>query len=271
MAEWLDGAGASEQPRYAHNIWTTNQNKIGLELHAEYAREVFGRPEARIQFHSQLGQAMLRTAWAHGGYIGNLEFFTQWIYDGISTRILAERCRQPGNHNSHHMKQICSAGFDFTTPVGFRTFGLLVLPKLRHPSTCIVWTSPGKQGPTQLPRRICFGKTGRRWRSSSSSPGARRSRKRKAQRPHRLLMSSRSWEAALLHCLLIQCPQLPCWRMALRDMSVQLAHLRAQSWEHRTWRAQGSSASTAAPKQGTLAETEDPVNSDEKPTKARTA
>ena len=59
-------------------MWIPNHNKISLDYRAEYARELFARPEARLQFHSYLGQCVLQTARTSGGYIGNLDYFNQW-------------------------------------------------------------------------------------------------------------------------------------------------------------------------------------------------
>ena len=58
--------------------WIPNHNKITVGLDQTYSRELFQRPQARVQFCSYMGQLMLQKA---GGYVNNLEWSHQFGRD----------------------------------------------------------------------------------------------------------------------------------------------------------------------------------------------
>ena len=77
MCEWL-GIELGPERGPVPAIWIPNHNKMELDSRAAYAKELFGRVEARLQFHAFLGQCMLQQAQSKGGYVEHVDYFNQW-------------------------------------------------------------------------------------------------------------------------------------------------------------------------------------------------
>ena len=166
MCNWLG-------PDYEQDLWIPNHNKITLSSEAEYARELFGRPRQRLQFHSALGQAMLATARTSGGYVEHISWFSKWDMNGLSWHTRDDRSRLHACPASRLRKMNYTGGVIYTSRVGCLTSGHKVAPNVYHCSTLTAWTTP--RPPRSLPSCICQGK--RMW-----APRSCRSRRRRRRR-----------------------------------------------------------------------------------------
>ena len=209
MSDWLSTGFESGQDRWIPNLWIPNHNKICLSYEEECAREFFGRPQQRLQFHSALGQAMLATATRSGGYIEHLSFFNKWDTVWTADRHPGCSLQAARQHRFHRMKMNYTNGVDYASLAGFGTCGQTGPHQKSASLTFTVWTSA--LHPRLPPRSQCLGRTGRRWHLRRP-PSRRWTRRRRTRRTCNLHISFRRVHRWLLHSDLRmlrdnQCPQ----------------------------------------------------------------